>query len=181
MSSYLGLERQAAFRAGFILFFYFKRTAHQASVVSESKKYVPSCHVFTVTESLWHCVLFKLKEVKEAVSKADSQMVGVFSEHGRDGKAGESEAQRCCVSDGCFLFGTVLGYRTKADCLTAKWKGHLGKYKQRDAQCKHSGIALTYSDPTVGFIQFCLGPCSEFHPSLLFVLCWNVRLYQERG
>ena len=79
-----------------------------------------ACHpvMCSVTESL-QCPI-QVKEVKEAVSKADSQRVGVFSEYGRDGKAGESEAQRCCVTDGCFLLGTALGYRTKADCLTTK-------------------------------------------------------------
>lgn len=38
------------------------------------------------SSSLYESVLFELKDVKEAVSKADSQMVGVFSEHGRDGR-----------------------------------------------------------------------------------------------
>lgn len=124
----------------------------------------------SVTESLLQCPI----QVKEAVSKADSQRVGIFSEYDRDGKAGESEAQQCCVTDGCFLLGTALGYRTKADCLTTKWKGHLGKYKKRDAQCKTLALPL----PTQ--TQLWASPSSVSGPVQNLILpfsLFSVRMY----
>lgn len=127
----------------------------------------------SVTESLLQCPI-QVKEVKEAVSKADSQRVGIFSEYGRDGKAGESEAQRCCYR-WMFPPGDSSGIQDKSRLLNNKMKRPLRQIqKERDAQCKTLALPL----PTQ--TQLWASPSSVSGPVQNLILpfsLFSVRMY----